>query len=168
MGRKIHIAELSEYSFDFNQNDYFLPKDKMILNLLISWVRDNLENKKISAGDIMPSKSEIAKLFRVSTSTVQNAVRYAEDMGYFESKQCKGTMIRDRNSSKETFQKMSSKLQVAYSRIIKLMTRIEISKPLPSVKEISEKTGISKNTIRLALENLVRNNFIKKRVLKKK
>lgn len=167
MGRKIDISELSECELNFNQGQVFLSKDKTILNLLISWVDKNLENKKISHGDIMPSKKEIAKIFKVSPSTVQNAIRYAEDMGYFESKQCVGTMIKDKNLNTKPLKKMSSKLEVSTSRIKKLISKIETNKALPPIKEISEKIGISKNTVRLALENLAREGFLKKKVIKK-
>ncbi|MBE7706451.1 MAG: GntR family transcriptional regulator [Cyanobacteria bacterium SIG30] len=166
MPRKILINELSEYVFNFKDNTSTLSKDKVVLNMLLSWLKENL-NKKIFHGDIMPPKAEIAKLFSVSVGTVQTAIRQAEDMGYFESKQCVGTMVRDKNNQTAPIKKMSSKTEVAKLRIKKIIAKSEIKAVLDGVKYLSEKIGTSKNTTRYALEALVREGYLTRKISRK-
>ncbi len=43
---------------------------------------------------------------------MQNAIRYAEDLGYFKSRQCKGTMIADKNNPELSQKALSKRIQL--------------------------------------------------------
>ena len=60
---------------------------------MAKWVKEYLVCGKISENYVLPSKSEFAYLLGVSLGTVQNAIRYVEDLGIVESKQCIGTLV---------------------------------------------------------------------------
>ena len=62
------------------------------------WLTNVIDNnKKIKPNTLLPAKPDLAYMLGVSIGTIQNALRYIEDLGYVESKQCIGTVIRDKN-----------------------------------------------------------------------
>ena len=121
------------------------------------WLISEIENcKYIKANSLLPTKPELAYLLGVSIGTIQNALRYVEDLGYVESKQCIGTIIRDRKNSESNIRKLTSKREIAINSIKKLIceNNIKIGSLLPSSRIISTQIGCSANTTRLALEYL--------------
>ena len=163
--RKLSINSFNFNKPDFNNQELFLPKDKTVLNWLISTVKKGLEEKIFTIGDLIPSKAEIADLLGVSIGTVQNAIRHAEDLGYFESKQRIGTLIRDYNNKERSFEKMSSKKDAAVDEIKKIVSRYEINQPIPSARILSARIGTSHNTTRLALNTLIEEGHLVQRRL---
>lgn len=123
---------------------------------IAKWLMSKIDNdKNIKSNMLLPSKGELAYLLGVSSGTVQNALRYIEDMGYVESKQCIGTIIKDR-SSENLLRKLTSKRETAVNAIKKYLKSksFKIGDSLPSARNISFKIGCSANTTRLALEFL--------------
>ena len=121
------------------------------------WLISEIENcKYIKANSLLPTKPELAYLLGVSIGTIQNALRYVEDLGYVESKQWIGTIIRDRKNSESNIRKLTSKREIAINSIKKLIceNNIKIGSLLPSSRIISTQIGCSANTTRLALEYL--------------
>lgn len=121
------------------------------------WLISEIENcKYIKANSLLPTKPELAYLLGVSIGTIQNALRYVEDLGYVESKQCIGTIVRDRKNSESNIRKLTSKREIAINSIKKLIceNNIKIGSLLPSSRIISTQIGCSANTTRLALEYL--------------
>lgn len=121
------------------------------------WLINTIEsNKNIKANCLLPSKPELAYLLGVSIGTIQNALRYVEDLGYVESKQCIGTIIKDNKHSTNTIRKLTSKREIAINEIKKyiLDSGMKLNSILPSSRNISSKIGCSTNTTRLALEYL--------------
>ena len=121
------------------------------------WLISKIESDKhIKANSLLPTKPELAYLLGVSIGTIQNALRYIEDLDYVESKQCIGTIIRDRNNSKNNIRKLTSKREIAINSIKKLIIEngLQIGALLPSSRNISAKINCSANTTRLALEYL--------------
>lgn len=121
------------------------------------WLISEIENcKYIKVNSLLPTKPELAYLLGVSIGTIQNALRYVEDLGYVESKQCIGTIIRDRKNSESNIRKLTSKREIAINSIKKLIceNNIKIGSLLPSSRIISTQIGCSANTTRLALEYL--------------
>lgn len=113
-------------------------------------------NKNIKPNTLLPTKPDLAYLLGVSIGTIQNALRYIEDLGFVESKQCIGTIIRDRNNSENSLRKLTSKREIAISAIKKYIIDKDIrpGQTLPSSRIISNMIGCSSNTTRLALEYL--------------
>ena len=127
------------------------------------WLTNVIENnKKIKPNSLLPSKPSLAYLLGVSTGTIQNALRYIEDLGYVESKQCIGTIIKDRNNSENQIRKLTSKRDIVVNKIKKYIIDEEysVNSVLPSVRQIAENIESSPNTVRLALEYLHINNIL--------
>jgi len=163
--RKIEITEINIQSPDFKSgilNNQ--PKDRTILNWLIQWVEDGLNKDILHFGDLIPSKKELAKYLNVSTGTLQNAVKYAEDLGYFKSRQCIGTIIVDKNNPQNLTMtgKVTSKKDVAVFKIKKYIIEQKLKKGdiLPAARVIANEIDTSQNTSRLALDVLVREGVL--------
>lgn len=124
-----------------------------IAKWLMNWI-DN--DKTIKPNYLLPTKPELAYLLGVSIGTIQNALRYIEDMGYVESKQCIGTLVRDRNIEQQSLRKLTSKREIAISSIKNyiLSNKFKEGENLPSSRNIASHIGCSANTTRLALEYL--------------
>ena len=89
---KISIREAYNFNFNFVEP---IKKEALVLSWLIGFREYLLKNKIANYGDIMPNKKDISKFLKVSTGTIQNALKYAEDKGLFTSKQCIGTIIKN-------------------------------------------------------------------------
>lgn len=132
-----------------------------IAKWLMSWIDSDLANGKIFTGNLLPSKPDLAFRLGVSIGTIQNSLRYIEDFGYIESKQCIGTMVRDKNSE-PAMRKLTSKREIAIAEIKKFikLNKFKTGDILPSSRTISKAIGCSPNTTRLALENLCTANIL--------
>ena len=120
------------------------------------WLTNVIDsNKKIKPNSLLPSKPDLAYMLGVSIGTIQNALRYIEDLGYVESKQCIGTIVRDKNNS-EQMRKLTSKRELAVNSIKKYIKdkAYMVGDVLPSTRNISASIQCSTNTTRLALETL--------------
>ncbi len=144
---EMHLPELKNISES---------KAVAISKWLINWIDEGMKDNILKPGNLMPSKSELAYTFGVSVGTIQNALRFVEDAGYVESKQCIGTLIRDRSQSGTAVRKLTSKREVAINSIKKFIKehKFSVGQQLPSARSISESIGYSANTTRLALEYL--------------
>ena len=80
----------------------FESKSVVIAKWLMSWIEHDLACGKISINNILPSKAEFAYLLGVSIGTMQNSFRYIEDLGYVESKQCIGTLVKNAENKTST------------------------------------------------------------------
>lgn len=120
---------------------------------LMNWI-DN--DKNVKTGYLLPSKPDLAYFLGVSIGTIQNALRYIEDLGYVESKQCIGTLIRDRQNSDSCMRKLTSKREIAINEIKKYIIdkKLQTGKLMPSSRNLAMIIGCSSNTTRLALEYL--------------
>lgn len=158
---------------DINMVDCELPdlkntdeaKSIVIGKWLSGWIEQALSEGKIKVNNILPSKSEFAYLLGVSIGTVQNAVRYIEDLGYVESKQCIGTLVKDYRNKTVTIRKLTSKRDLAVEAIKRyiLTDGFKIGSKLPSSRTIATITGFGANTTRLALEYLAAVNIVTQR-----
>lgn len=158
--KKILISQI-----DIKKPDYkasLLSKEKTVLKWLIDYVTSSLKNGCISYGMLLPSKTELASYLGVSIGTVQNAIRQAEDMGYFESKQSVGTAVKNPDSTSTKFEKMLSKKDVAVAELKKYIidNKIKTGSQLPNVAVLSSIINSHQNTLRLALECLVREGIL--------
>ena len=135
---------------------------------LYSWIKSDLKSGKISEGSLLPTKAEFAYMLGVSVGTIQNALRYLEDTGIVESKQCIGTIIRNKKNS--PIRKLTSKREIAIENIKNFIKEsgIKIGQSLPSGRIISSSIGCSSNTTRLALENLCTSGILTHKFKKSK
>jgi len=131
---------------------------------LSEWIKADLSSGKIQPSYILPTKAEFAYLLGVSIGTIQNAIRYVEDLGFVESKQRIGTLIKDINNSERfSMRKLTSKKDLAQDAIKRyiLSDGFRIGEILPSSRTIATIIGFSLNTTRLALEGLAVKNIIR-------
>ena len=145
-----------------NLKDTEDSKSVTIGKWLAQWIESNLANGSIQVDNVLPSKPEFAYLLGVSIGTMQNAFRYLEDLGYVESKQCIGTLIRNRKNQKSTLRKLTSKRDMAAEAIKRyiLSDGFKIGSILPSTRTIATIIGHTSNTTRLALEYLATQGII--------
>lgn len=113
-------------------------------------------NKAIKPNVLLPTKPDLAYLLGVSIGTIQNALRYIEDLGFVESKQCIGTIVKDPNNSENSLRKLTSKREVAITEIKRYIieNNLKVGENMPSSRILAKTIGCSANTTRLALEYL--------------
>lgn len=152
--RKIKISEINAKLPDLkNTND---SKAVAVGKWIAGWITNALKEGKIEVNNILPSKADFAYMLGVSLGTVQNAIRYIEDLGYVESKQCTGTLVKDNKRPTEKLRKLKSKKDLAIESIKQYIfsCNYKLGDQLPSAKTVSMIIGFSANTTRLALETL--------------
>lgn len=158
--RQITVAEMAPHvhSFGINEN-----KTDKITKWLSSWIQKEIQAGKIKPYDLLPAKGDLAFHIGVSLGTMQNVFRHIEDLGLVESKQRIGTYIKNPNEQKET-DKLTSKRELAAEAIKKFIldNNYKPGSCLVSTRKLSEITGISNTTIRMALGSLICEGIIKK------
>ena len=127
-----------------------------IAKWMMQWLDNDLKSEKIQVNNLLPSKSDLAYMLGVSIGTIQNALRYIEDMDYVESKQCIGTLVKNPNDKNTSMRKLTSKREIAINAIKQFIKQKHLQKGqvLPSSRQLSVQIGCSANTTRLALEYL--------------
>lgn len=151
--RQISINDISLALPDLKNTDK--SKAAAISEWIINWIKSDLKTGKIKVHNLLPTKADFAFMLGVSIGTVQNALRFVEDAGYVESKQCIGTIVKDRNSVSD-IRKLTSKREIAIEDIKKYLKRekFKVGQNLPSSRNIAQEINSSPNTTSLALENL--------------
>ena len=140
-------------------------KASAIAKWIAEWIKADLKSGKIEVNNILPSKADFAYKLGVSIGTIQNSLRTLEDLGYVESKQCIGTLVKDVNSPKTTtMRKLVSKRDLASEAIKRyiLTDGFKAGSQLPSVATIATIIGFTQNTTRMAIENLCSQNILHK------
>lgn len=152
--RKIKVSEILYPVPDLKVLDS--SKAMGVAKWLMCWIDSDLKQGNIFVNDLLPSKGELAYFLGVSIGTIQNALRYIEDLGYVESKQRIGTLVRDRSSAGANLRKLTSKREIAIVEIKKFIVNNKLKEGhlLPSSRTLSALIGCSANTTRLALEYL--------------
>ncbi|MBP3847834.1 GntR family transcriptional regulator [bacterium] len=132
---------------------------------LMKFIEQGLKTNKISVNNIMPSKADFAYKLGVSIGTMQNAFRYIEDLGYVESKQCIGTLVRDYKKPVTTMRKLTSKRDSAAEAIKRYIQTgsFKLGMTLPSSRTVATLMGYSANTTRLALDYLCAQGILEHR-----
>ncbi len=161
--KKISLKEAFNMQFDFDSK---ISKEESVFYWLIEFRKYLLENNIAETGDFIPSKEEISSYLKVSASTVQNALNNACSLGYFYSKQSKGTVISD--NSKEKIKPPSKKDRVLVE-IKKYLIKHDFKEGeiIPKISSLSNEIKTSSNLIRKALYELIFEGILKKEVHKK-
>lgn len=159
---KISINEFKSSLPDIKNSDE--SKSIVIANWLAEIIIKELKSGKFMFSQILPSKAEFAYLLGVSIGTMQHAIRYLEDLGYVESKQCIGTMLKDYRKPANV-RKLTSKRDIAIIEIKRYILNggFKVGSYLPSSRTIATIIGYSNNTTRLAIDALVAENILKRR-----
>jgi GntR family transcriptional repressor for pyruvate dehydrogenase complex len=69
-------------------------KNKKIYEVIVEQILEMLQTRKLNPGDRMPSERDLAAEFHVSRTTIREAGRALESMGYIEAKVGGGTFIK--------------------------------------------------------------------------
>ncbi len=155
--KQIEISEINKELPDLKN----ITEPKAVV--IAKWLMGRIDNDtNIKPNTLLPSKPDLAYLLGVSIGTIQNSLRYIEDLGYVESKQCIGTIIRDKNNTNYSLRKLTSKREITINAIKKYIKdkNLSVGDKLPSSRSLSVSIGCSSNTTRLALENLMMCNII--------
>jgi len=156
---------INEISIDFpdlkNSTD---SKSITIAKWIMNWIDTDLQSGKINYQDLLPTKADFAFTLSVSIGTIQNALRIVEDAGYVESKQCIGTLVKDKNAT-PSIRKLTSKRESSTEELKKYIKTNNFNEgdKLPSSRVIAKFISSSPNTTRLALEALHKEGVIEKR-----
>lgn len=143
------------------------PKAVTISRWIMDWIDTDLKSEKINYQDLLPSKADFAFTLSVSIGTIQNAFRIIEDAGYVESKQCIGTLIKNKNTS-SSLRKLTSKRESSIEELKKYIksNKLKEGDNLPSSRVIAKAISTSPNTTRLALEALCKSGIIERKIKK--
>ena len=150
----LHKIKVSDINFPLPELKVHKESKAVALGKwFINWIEND---KSVKPNYLLPSKPELAYMLGVSIGTVQNAIRYIEDLGYVEAKQCMGTLIKDRNAENQEVRKKTAKREVAVNSIKQYIVenKLQIGSILPASRNLAEAIGFSDNTTRLALEQL--------------
>lgn len=165
--KKTELAKININAFKSSLPD--LKNSEEAKSIVIgTWLAERIKNG-IKTGEfkisgVLPSKSEFAYLLGVSIGTMQHALRYLEDLGFVESKQCIGTMIKD-YTKPSSLRKLTSKRDLAIAEIKRYILNggFKSGSYLPSSRTIATIIGYSNNTTRLAIDALVAEKILKRR-----
>lgn len=151
--KRIKISEI-DYPLPDLKNTT-ISKAVTVANWIIKWLNAGLKSGEIQPNTLLPAKPDFAYLLGVSIGTIQNALKYVEDLGFIESKQCIGTLIKSPENN-TTWRKLRSKRDLAISAIKNYIktNKLQVGEQLPSSRALASIIGCSSNTTRLALECL--------------
>lgn len=151
--KRIKISEINYPLPDLK--DITTSKAMAIANWIIEWLNTELKSGEMKPNTLLPAKPDLAYLLGVSIGTIQNALKYVEDLGFIESKQCIGTLVKN-SEDKTTWRKLRSKRDLAISAIKNYIktNQLQEGEQLPSSRILASIIGCSSNTTRLALECL--------------
>ncbi len=140
------------------------PKTAVIAKWIVKWIEDGLNTGKIKFNYVLPHKPDLAYLLGVSIGTIQTAYRRVEDLGYLESKQCLGTIVKDPKDKKTALRKLTSKREMAIEKIKQYIKANNMKKgdKLTSARAIGNTIGYSANTARLAIDYLCSIGILKR------
>ena len=160
---KLKVLKVKDISIpNPDLKNIYESKAIVISNWLAEWIEKDFKIGKIQETNLLPKKAELAYHLGVSIGTMQNALRYLEDKGYVESKQCIGTMVRNWKNPASNVRKLTSKRDICIDLIKRYIAekRIKIGQRVPSSRVLANLIGSSANTTRLALENLCQQGIL--------
>lgn len=151
--KHVQIADLKESLPDVKT----IGKTQVIANWLMAWIDKALETQKISYGYLLPTKAELAYALGVSLGTIQNVLRMLEDNDYIYSKQCIGSIIKDRNDMESEIRKRTSKKDIAEEKIKNFIksSEMKIGDIMPPSRQLAREINMTLNTVRGAISTLI-------------
>ena len=106
---------------------------------------------------MLPTKAELAYALGVSLGTIQNVLRMLEDNDYIYSKQCIGSIIKDRNDMESEIRKRTSKKDIAEEKIKNFIksSEMKIGDIMPPSRQLAREINMTLNTVRGAISTLI-------------
>lgn len=138
-------------------------KTQTVAEWLMKMIDDGISSNKITAGCLLPAKAELAYALGVSLGTVQNVLRMLEDNGYIYSKQCIGSVIKDRNDSASKIRKQTSKKDIAEEKIKHYIKsgNLKAGDKLPVSRQLGREINMTLNTVRSAISSLITEGILR-------
>lgn len=158
MKRKITVAEMAPHVHSFSPDENKVQK---IADWLINWIEASLKSGKITAGDFLPSKGELACHIGVSQGTMQSVYRLVEDFGLVVSRQRVGTSIKGETKTTEKFVSQRD-FTIEFIKKYILENNYNPGDKFISARKLSEISGISNTTIITALASLLQTGVFRK------
>ena len=121
-------------------------------------VRQRIVDGDLSPGEMLPSEHQLVELYGASRGTVRAALALLSEEGVIESVRGRGRRVV---SNEKTIN-----LGAAYERIAADLRRrlrageFESDAPLPSEAQLSAEHGVSRNTVRRAVRQLVEEGLV--------
>ncbi|MCD8377432.1 MAG: GntR family transcriptional regulator, partial [Candidatus Gastranaerophilales bacterium] len=139
-----------------------IGKTQTIANRLMEWIDDSIKKKTITYGYLLPSKAELAYAFGVSLGTIQNVLRMLEDKNYIHSKQCIGSIIKDRTDNELEIRKRTSKKDIAEKKIKNyiIVNKLGVNDVMPVSRQLAREINMTLNTVRCAVSTLITDNIL--------
>ena len=158
--KKLKVSDINIELPDLKNSDD--TKAITIGKWLANWIDKGLKDSSLSLYCVLPTKPELAYKLGVSIGTIQAALRYLEDIGYVEAKQCIGTIISDRTREDKTIRKLVSKKDLAVNAIKNYILTGGFSQgsKLPTINTIATIIGFTVNTTKIALNYLLVHNYL--------
>jgi DNA-binding GntR family transcriptional regulator len=131
-------------------------KTQTIANWLMEWIDSSLQAHKIEVGYLLPTKAELAYSLGVSLGTIQNVLRMIEDKDYIYSKQCIGSIIKDRSENHSELRKRTSKKDKAEEKIKNYIrsNELKVGDIMPVSRQLAREIGMALNTVMGAISKL--------------
>ena len=144
-------------------------KTRTIANWLMNWIDNAISDRRVSYGYLLPGKSELAYALGVSLGTVQNVLKMIEDNDYIFSKQCIGSIIKNKNDNDSHIRKQTSKKDTAEEKIKNYIkfNKLAVGSVLPASRQLAVQTGTSHNTVRSAISALITGGILEYNTKKK-
>lgn len=137
-------------------------KTQVITEWLMDKIDKGVAENRIKIGALLPKKAELAYALGVSLGTVQNVLRALEDKGYIYSKQCIGSIIKDRNLIEVDIRKRTSKKDITEEKIKDYIKTHNLSNgdKLPVSRQLSREIDMALNTVRSAILSLISDGLL--------
>lgn len=155
---RIHISDIKVSLPDLKNTN----KTQTVANWLMNKIDTGIENGSIKVGSLLPSKAELAYALGVSLGTVQNVLRLLEDKDYIYSKQCIGSIIKDRKDLESDIRKRTSKKDIAEEKVKQYIKEnsLNIGDRLPASRALARDIDMTLNTVRNAVTKLVSDGIL--------
>jgi len=150
---RIDIADIKVSLPDLRNTN----KTQTIANWLKERINNGLSDGIINYGDLLPTKAELAYALGVSLGTIQNVLKILEDSDYIHSKQCIGSIIKNREDNQSEMRKLTSKKDIAEERLKNYIKNNSLSAgdKLPSSRNLAREINMALNTVRNAITKLI-------------
>ncbi len=145
-----------------------LPELKNVnkTDVLSKWFMETIDNgikdDLFTFGQLLPKKADLAYALGVSLGTIQNVLRILEDKDYIYSKQCIGSIIKDRSDAESNIRKRTSKKDIAEEKIKNYIRVNDLSMgdKLPVSRQLSRELDMTLNTVRTAIISLISDGIL--------
>ncbi len=137
-------------------------KTEVLSKWLMKAIDTGLNNNTFTYGQLLPKKAEFAYALGVSLGTIQNVLRILEDNDYIYSKQCIGSILKDRTDKELNIRKQTSKKDFAEEKIKQYIktNNLLIGDKLPASRQLSRELDITLNTLRSASSSLISDGIL--------